>query len=72
MKTIKNQNSEEIKRVGDKEAEKLVRQLFSVWKYCPKQHWKNENRKQNSKKNIDDDTTSRKKSDGKTKKSASR
>lgn len=50
MKTIRNTKTGELKRVNDKEAEKLVRQLYLGWSYVPKQAWKEtrETKKQNS------------------------
>lgn len=74
MKTIKNEKTGELKRLNDREAEKLVSQSFSGWKYSSKTEWKSENRKESSKskQNTEDDTTNRKNSASKTKKSASR
>ena len=50
MKTIRNTKTGELKRVNDKEAEKLVRQSYLGWSYVPKQAWKEtrETKKQNS------------------------
>lgn len=39
MKTLKNKNGE-IKRVNDKEAQKLVTQRHLGWSYCPKSEFK--------------------------------
>jgi hypothetical protein len=74
MKTLKNSKNGEIKRLNDKEAEKLVRQTFLGWGYVPKELWKQESRtKTKSEKNEESvDTRSGKKVDGKTKKSTSR
>lgn len=50
MKTIRNTKTGELKRLNDKEAEKLVRQSYLGWSYVPKQAWKEtrETKKQNS------------------------
>ena len=50
MKTIRNTKTGELKRLNDKEAEKLVRQSYLAWSYVPKQAWKEtrETKKQNS------------------------
>ncbi len=40
MKTLKNSNSGEIKRLHDKAAHKLVLQTFLGWVYTPKSEWK--------------------------------
>lgn len=72
MKTLKNSKTGELKRINDKEAEKLVRQTFLGWGYVPKEIWKNENQtKSNTKKNEEEsiDTRAGKKVNGKTKKS---
>jgi len=45
MKTLQNIVTGELKRVNDKEAEKLVRQKFLNWMYTSKQTWKRENGK---------------------------
>jgi hypothetical protein len=42
MKTIKNQKTGEIKRLNDREAEKMVRQTYLGWNYVPKEIWKGE------------------------------
>jgi hypothetical protein len=44
MKTLKNSKTGEIKRLNDKEAEKLVKQTFLGWSYIPKDLWKQETR----------------------------
>lgn len=40
MKTVKNKNTGELKRLNDKEAQKLVNQTFLGWVYCSKKEWK--------------------------------
>lgn len=45
MKTLLNMVTGELKRVNDKEAEKLVRQKFLNWIYTSKEKWKKENGK---------------------------
>ncbi len=45
MKTLLNMVTGELKRVNDKEAEKLVRQKFLNWMYISKENWKKENGK---------------------------
>jgi hypothetical protein len=45
MKTLLNMVTGELKRVNDKEAEKLVRQKFLNWMYISKEKWKKENGK---------------------------
>lgn len=47
MKTIKNTKTGELKRLNDKEAEKLIIQSYLGWSYVPKQNWK-ETKTQNS------------------------
>ena len=72
MKTLKNSKTGELKRINDKEAEKLVRQTYLGWNYVPKEVWKNENQtKSNTKKNETEsvDTRAGKKVNTKTKKS---
>lgn len=72
MKTLRNSKTGELKRVNDKEAEKLVRQTYLGWNYVPKELWKKENQtKSNTKKNETEsvDTRAGKKVNGKTKKS---
>jgi hypothetical protein len=44
MKTIKNKNGE-IKRLSDKEAQKLVMQKHLGWNYCAKSEFKSQNGK---------------------------
>jgi len=55
MKTLRNIVTGELKRVNDKEAEKLVRQKFLNWMYTSKETWKKENSK---KKVVVEETTS--------------
>ena len=55
MKTLRNIVTGELKRVNDKEAEKLVRQKFLNWMYTSKETWKKENGK---KKVVVEETTS--------------
>lgn len=81
MKTIRNTKTGEIKRLNDKEAHKAVTvQGYLGWSYVPKEMWKNEVRgpvgkkeqtKTNNTKN-ETDTTTRKTSNVKTKKTSSR
>lgn len=40
MKTLKNNKTNEIKRVDDKTARTMVSQTFLGWEYCPKSLWK--------------------------------
>lgn len=40
MKTIRNSKTGELKRLNDKEAEKMVRQEYLGWKYTSKKDWK--------------------------------
>lgn len=71
MKTLRNSKTNELKRINDKEAEKLVRQTYLGWNYVPKELWKKENQtKSNTKKNETEsvDTRAGKKVNGKTKK----
>jgi hypothetical protein len=42
MKTLKNTKTGELKRVHDKDAQKLVLQTYLGWQYCPKNVWKTE------------------------------
>jgi hypothetical protein len=42
MKTLKNNKTGELKRVNDKDAQKLVSQTYLNWEYCPKNIWKTE------------------------------
>lgn len=79
MKTIRNTKTGEIKRLKDKEAHKMVvTQGYLGWSYVPKEVWKNEvrgtvNTQENkSNKKNENDTTTRKTSDVKIKKSNSR
>jgi hypothetical protein len=44
MKTIRNTKTGELKRLNDKEAEKMVRQGYLGWTYAPKDMWKKETR----------------------------
>jgi hypothetical protein len=44
MKTLKNSKTGEIKRMQDKEADKLIRQSFLGWEYVPKELWKKDSR----------------------------
>lgn len=48
MKTLKNNKTNEIRRVDDKTARTMVNQSFLGWEYCPKLLWK-ENRLSKSK-----------------------
>lgn len=41
MKTVKNKNGE-IKRMNDREAQKLVSQKHLGWSYCPKSEFKSQ------------------------------
>lgn len=45
MKTLRNSKTGELKRVNDREAEKLVNQPYLGWNYVPKEFWKKENQK---------------------------
>jgi len=74
MKTLKNNKTGELKRVHDKEAQKLVLQTYLGWEYCPKNLWKTEMgpTKSTETKKEKDDTSSRKNDTGKTKKSSKR
>jgi hypothetical protein len=74
MKTLKNNKTGELKRVHDKEAQKLVLQTYLGWEYCPKNVWKAEMgpTKSTETKKVKDDTSSRKNDFGKTKKSTTR
>jgi hypothetical protein len=74
MKTLKNNKTGELKRVHDKEAQKLVLQTYLGWEYCPKNLWKAEMgpTKQTENKKQKDDTSTRKNDTGKTKKSSTR
>lgn len=81
MKTIRNTKTGEIKRLNDKEANKVVTlQGYLGWSYVPKEVWKNEVRghvgkkEQNKTNNVKDEnnTTTRKTSNLKTKKTNSR
>ena len=42
MKTIRNKNTQEIRRVGDKEARTMVDPGYLGWEYIPKSVWKTE------------------------------
>jgi hypothetical protein len=42
MKTLRNTKTGELKRVHDKEAQKLFLQTYLGWEYCPKNVWKTE------------------------------
>lgn len=42
MKTLRNSKTGELKRVHDKEAQKLFLQTYLGWEYCPKNVWKTE------------------------------
>ena len=42
MKTLRNTKTGELKRVHDKEAQKLFLQTYLGWQYCPKNVWKTE------------------------------
>lgn len=44
MKTIRNTKTGEMKRLNDKEAEKMVKQGYLGWTYVPKDAWKKETR----------------------------
>jgi len=74
MKTLKNNKTGELKRVHDKDAQKLVLQTYLGWEYCPKNLWKTEMgpTKSTETKKEKDDTSSRKNDTGKTKKSSKR
>lgn len=74
MKTLKNSKTGELKRINEKDADKLVRQEYLGWEYVPKEVWKMESKnKSNVNKNEKESVKSRagKKTDGKTKKSGS-
>jgi len=74
MKTLRNSKTGELKRLNDKEAEKLVRQEYLGWGYVPKEMWKMETRNKSNVKNNETesvDTRAGKKANGKTKKSGS-
>lgn len=74
MKTLKNNKTGELKRVKDKEAQKLVLQSYLGWEYCPKNVWKTEmgTIKSTEIKKQKNDTGSGRNDSGKTKKSTSR
>lgn len=40
MKTLRHKNTGEIKRLNDKEAQKLVSQSHLGWVYCSKSEWR--------------------------------
>lgn len=42
MKTLRNTKTGELKRLHDKEAQKLFLQTYLGWEYCPKNVWKAE------------------------------
>lgn len=42
MKTLRNTKTGELKRLHDKEAQKLFLQTYLGWEYCPKNVWKTE------------------------------
>lgn len=42
MKTLRNTKTGELKRLHDKEAQKLFLQTYLGWVYCPKNVWKAE------------------------------
>ena len=62
MKTIRNTKTGELKRVHDKEAQKLFLQTYLGWEYCPKNVWKTEmgTAKSTETKKEKNDTKSRK------------
>lgn len=65
MKTLRNTKTGELKRVHDKEAQKLFLQTYLGWEYCPKNVWKSETRtskstEQSENKKEKNDTKSRK------------
>jgi hypothetical protein len=40
MKTLKNNKTGELKRLNDKDAEKLIKQTFLGWEYVAKKYFK--------------------------------
>jgi hypothetical protein len=62
MKTLRNTKTGELKRVHDKEAQKLFLQTYLGWEYCPKNVWKTEmgTAKSTETKKEKNDTKSRK------------
>ena len=62
MKTLRNTKTGELKRVHDKEAQKLFLQTYLGWEYCPKNFWKTEmgTAKSTETKKEKNDTKSRK------------
>lgn len=65
MKTLRNTKTGELKRVHDKEAQKLFLQTYLGWEYCPKNVWKAETRtskstEQSENKKEKNDTKARK------------
>ena len=69
MKTLRNTKTGELKRVHDKEAQKLFLQTYLGWEYCPKNVWKEETR---SKKLTEPSETKKEKNDTKTRKNVSK
>lgn len=74
MKTLRNTKTGELKRVNDKESQKLVSQTYLGWQYCPKNVWKTETRSTKTSENPKpkNDTGTRSNDIGKTKKSTTR
>ena len=74
MKTLKNNKTGELKRLHDKEAQKLVLQTYMGWEYCPKHVWKTEMgvTKSTETKTQKNDTSARKNDSSKSKKSSTR